>query len=175
VNGHTMVLQLGVGFDGVLIWRTPRRVKRALGFLGVVMSAVRQGIVFDYPQMLVTGELEDGSSREFIAASAMVANAKRWAGPQLLVPTAEPGDDFLDVLLLTYANFRELATFWLAILLPGAPHLRLKFVKHVRMRRLRIEALGRPVEAHIDGEPSVKTPITVECLGRVRLLGAPAA
>jgi diacylglycerol kinase family enzyme len=87
---------------------------------------------------------------------------------------ADPGDDLVDVLLLTYANFRELATFWLSILLPGAPHLRLRFVEHVHMRRLRIDALGRPVEAHVDGEPSVKTPITLEGRGRVRLLGAPA-
>ena len=54
---------------------------------------------------------------------------------------------------------------------PGAPHLRLRFVEHVRMRRLRIEAIARPVEAHIDGEPDLMTPLQVEPLGRVMLLG----
>ena len=172
VNGQPMLLQLGVGFDGLLMWRTPRRVKRALGFLGVVFSALRQGVTFDYPQMRVTGELEDGTTRSVVVTSAMVANAKRWAGPQLLIPTADPGDDLLNVLLLQYRNFPELASFWLAILFPGAPHLRLSFVEHVPMRRLRIEALGRPVEAHLDGEPSVMTPIEVEARGRVTLLGS---
>jgi len=174
VNGQLMLLQLGVGFDGLLMWSTPRRVKRALGFLGVVVSALRQGVTFDYPQMRVTGELEDGTTRSVVVTSAMVANAKRWAGPQLLIPAADPSDDLLNVLLLQYRNFPELASFWLAILFPGAPHLRLPFVEHVPMRRLRIEALGRPVEAHLDGEPSLMTPVQVEARGRVTLLGARA-
>lgn len=171
VNGQTMLLQLGVGFDGLLMWRTPRKVKRALGFLGVVFSAVRHGVTFDFPMMRVTGELEDGSTRSIVVTSTMVANAKRWAGPQLAMPTADPGDDLVDVLLLQYKNFPELALFWFAILFPGAPHLRLRFVEHVRMRRLRIAAIGRPVEAHLDGEPNLMTPLTVEPLGRVSLLG----
>ena len=172
VNGHTMLLQLGVGFDGLLMWRTPRRVKRALGFVGVVFSALRQGVTFDYPQMRVTGELQDGTTRSVVVTSAMVANAKRWAGPQLLIPTADPSDDLLDVLLVQYHNFPQLARFWLAILFPDAPHLRLPYVEHVPVRRLRIEALGRPVEAHVDGEPILTTPLVVEPRGRVTLLGA---
>lgn len=170
VNGRMMLLQLGVGFDGLLMWRTPRRVKRALGFLGVVVSALRQGVTFDYPKMRVSGELEDGATRSVIVTSVMIANAKRWAGPQLAIPSADPSDDLIDVLLLQYRNFPELAAFWLAILFPGAPHLRLRFVEHVRMRRLRVEALGRRVEAHLDGEPDITTPIEVEPLGHVNLL-----
>jgi len=170
VNGRTMLLQLGVGFDGLLMWRTPRRVKRALGFLGVVVSALRQGVTFDFPEMRVTGELETGEIRSMVVTSAMVANAKRWAGPQITVPGADPGDDLIDVLLLQYRSFSQLARFWLAILFPNAPHLRLRFVEHVRMRRLRIEALGRPVEAHLDGEPDLMTPLDVQPLGRVNLL-----
>jgi diacylglycerol kinase (ATP) len=174
VNGRMMLLQLGVGFDGLLMWRTPRRLKRALGFLGVVASALRQGVSFDYPRMRVTGELPNGETRSVVVTSAMVANAKRWAGPQLLVPGADPNDDIVDVLLLQYESFAELASFWLAILLPNAPHLRLRFVQHVPMRRVWIEALGRPVEAHLDGEPVVMTPIDVTPRGRVTLLGLPA-
>ncbi len=173
VNGKPMLLQLGVGFDGLLMWRTPRRLKRALGFAGVVVNALRQGVKFDFPEMRLTGQLETGATRTATVTSALVANAKRWAGPQLTVPDADPGDEIIDVLLLDYRNFFELARFWLAILFPGAPHLRLPFVEHVRMKRLRIEALGRQVEAHLDGEPNVMTPITVEPLGRVRLLGPP--
>jgi diacylglycerol kinase (ATP) len=171
VNGRMMLLQLGVGFDGLLMWRTPRRLKRALGFVGVVVSALRHGVRFDYPEMRVTGELDNGATRSVVVTSTMVANAKRWAGPQLAIPSADPSDDLVDVLLLQYRNFPQLARFWLAILFPGAPHLRLPFVEHVRMRRLRIEALGRPVEAHLDGEPDLMTPLEVEPLGRVVLLG----
>ena len=39
---------------------------------------------------------------------------------------------------------------------------------------LTVTAVGRPVEAHVDGEPALMTPITVEPLGSVTLLGAPA-
>ena len=173
VGGRTMLLQLGVGFDGMLMWRTPRRLKRALGFLGVVASALRHSVAFDFPKMRVTGELESGATRSVVVTSVLVANAKRWAGPQLAIPTADPSDDLVDVLLLQYRNFAQLARFWISILFPGAPHLRLKYVEHVRMRRLRIEALGRPVEAHLDGEPDLMTPMDVEPLGRVHLL-APA-
>lgn len=173
VNDKTMLLQLGVGFDGMLMWRTPRRVKRALGFVGVVLSALRHGPTFDYTEFRVTGELESGETRSVVVTSAMFANAKRWAGPQIAVPRADPGDDLLDVILLRYRNFPQLASFWFAILFPGAPHLRLKFVELTRMRRARIESLGRSVEAHYDGEPELSTPITVEPFGRVRLV-APA-
>src|SRR5688572_17153813 len=138
VNGQFMLLQLGVGFDGLLIWRTPRRIKRALGFVGVVFSALRQGVTFDYPQARVTGELKDGSTRSVVVTSALIANAKRWAGRQLLIPDADPSDDLVNVLLLQYGNFAQLAAFWLALLLPGTPHLRLSFVEHVPMRRVRI-------------------------------------
>lgn len=171
VNGRTMLLQLGVGFDGLLMWRTPRRLKRALGFLGVVVNALRLGPTFDYPPLRVTGEREDGAAFTADATSVMVANAKRWAGPQLTVPAADPADDLVDVLLLSYRSFAQLAHFWLAILFPGAPHLRLPFVSYVRLRRLAVRSLARPVEAHVDGEPDLMTPITVEPLGRVTLLG----
>jgi diacylglycerol kinase family enzyme len=173
VNGRSMLLQLGVGFDGKLIWNTPRAVKRALGFVGVIASALRQGATYDYPRMRVTGELENGSTRSAEVTSAMIANAKRWAGPRLTVPTADPSDDLVDVLLLSYGNFPELARFWIGILLPDSPHLELPFVEHVQMRRLRVEALDRPIEAHLDGEPNVVTPIDVEPLGHVNLLAPP--
>lgn len=171
VNGRTMLLQLGVGFDGKLLWSIPRKVKRALGFVGVVASALRQAVTYDFPPIRVEGELENGSRRSVVVTSAMIANAKRWAGPQLTVPTADPSDDLLDVLLLSYRNFAQLARFWIAILFPGSHHLRLPFVEHVRMRRLRIEGVERPVEAHLDGEPDVVTPIEVEPRGHVTLLG----
>ena len=77
------------------------------------------------------------------------------------------------MLLLTYRNFGQLARFWLAILFPDAPHLRLSYVRHVRMRALRMEALGRPADAHVDGEPGFTTPLRVEPGGLVSLL-APA-
>jgi diacylglycerol kinase family enzyme len=170
VNGRMMLLQLGVGFDGKLLWGTSRAVKRALGFVGVVASAVRHGLAYDYPPLRVTGTLETGAERSVVVTSAMIANAKRWAGPQLTIPDADPTDDLVDVLLLSYRNFAQLARFWISLLLPGAPHLRLPFVEHVRMRRLRIEGLERPVEAHLDGEPDVTTPIEVEPMGHVSLL-----
>lgn len=171
VNGRPMLLQLGVGFDGLLMWRTPRGLKNALGFVGVVLSALRTGLRFDYPQMRVHGELHDGSEHSSVVTSVMVANAKRWAGPQIAVPSADPGDDILDLLLLQYRNFPQLARFWLSILFPGSPHLRLPYVRHVRMRRARIDALHRVVEAHLDGEPDLTTPLRVEPLGHVTLLG----
>lgn len=173
VNDATMLLQLGVGFDGLLLHKTPRSVKRALGFVGVTLSALRTGVVFDYPQMRVTGEMESGDQRSAVVTSVMVANCKRWAGPQLTVPTADPNDDLVDVLLLDYRNFGQLAAFWLGILFPGSLHLKLPYVEHVRMRRLRVDAISRPVEAHVDGEPILTTPIDVRPLGRVHLI-APA-
>ena len=63
--------------------------------------------------------------------------------------------------------------FWISILFPGAPHLRLPYVRHARVRGLRSEALGCEVETRVDGEPTVMTPIDAVKLGRVELL-APA-
>lgn len=171
VNGRMMVLELGVGFDGRLLHRTPRALKRALGFVGVSLNAGRTALTFDYAPVRVTGTLENGAERSVVVTSALVANCKRWAGPPIVIPTADPSDDLIDVLLLQYRNLAQLATFWFAILLPGSPHLRLPYVEHARFRRLRIEALGRPVEAHLDGEPVLTTPLDVAPLGVVHLLG----
>ncbi len=171
VNGAMMLLQLGVGFDGMILRNTPRSVKRALGFIGVMGGALKTGVTYDYPEMRVTGELENGQERSVVVTSAMVANCKRWAGPQIAVPTADPNDDLVDVLLLQYHNFPQLAAFWIGILLPGSPHLKLSYVEHVRMRRLKIVALARPVPAHVDGEPTFTTPLDVKPLGRVNLIG----
>lgn len=173
VNGRMMLLQLGIGFDGTMLRNTPRRVKRALGFVGVAMSAVRTGLTYEYPAMRLTGELANGQERSVVVTSALIANCQRWAGPQLTVPGADPNDDLVDVLLLRYRNFPQLAAFWLGILFPGSPHLRLPYVEHVRMRQLRIEGLDAPVPAHVDGEPVLQTPIAVKPRGRVHLL-APA-
>jgi diacylglycerol kinase family enzyme len=171
VNEQTMILQLGVGFDGMLMWRTPRAVKRALGFIGVSLSALRHSVAFDFAPVRVSGTLASGAQRSVVATSVLVANCRRWAGPRILIPDADPADDVIDVLLLQYQNIRQLTAFWLAILLPGAPHLRLPFVEHARMRGLRIEHVGRPVEAHVDGEPTLMTPLDVAPLGVVHLLG----
>jgi diacylglycerol kinase (ATP) len=173
VNGETMLLQLGIGFDGRLLHDTPRSVKRALGFIGVSMSAVRTGIVYDYPEIRVTGQLENGAERIAVVTSAMVANCQRWAGPQLTVPGADPADDLVDVLLINYRNFPQLAAFWFGVLLPGSVHLRLPYVEHVRMRRLKVDGVGRSVSAHVDGEPVLQTPIDVQPLNLVHLI-APA-
>ena len=173
VNGRPMLLQLGVGFDGQLIARTPRAMKRALGFAGVIAGALRQGATFGFQEMRVTGVLDNGVEHTSIATSVLVANAQRWAGPQLTVPGADPSDDIIDVLLLTYRNFGQLARFWLAVLFPGAPHLRLSYVRYVRMRSLRIESIGQPVHAHIDGEAGLMTPLSIEPSGQVSLLAPP--
>jgi diacylglycerol kinase family enzyme len=171
VNGHLMLLQLGVGFDGQLMWRTSRRLKRIGGFLAVGANAVRLAPSFDHPTMTVSGELESGEWHTTDVTSVMVANCKRWAGPQVTVPNADPTDDLVDVLLLTHQSFFDLARFWLAILLPGSAHLKLRCVRIARFRRLTIHAQGRAVEAHLDGEPDLKTPLSIEPLGRVTLLG----
>jgi diacylglycerol kinase (ATP) len=173
VNSETMLLQLGIGFDGRLLSDTPRSVKRALGFIGVSMSAVRTGVLYDYPEIRVTGQLENGQERSAVVTSAMVANCQRWAGPQLTVPGADPSDDLVDVLLINYRNFPQLAAFWFGVLMPGAVHLRLPYVEHVRMRRLKVDGVVRPVSAHVDGEPVLQTPIDVQPLKLVHLI-APA-
>ena len=142
-----------------------------MGFLA--SWPVRCGSVplYDYPVLTVDGETEIGERLVADVTSVMVANCTRWAGPQITVPTADFSDDLVDVLLLNYRNFFELAQFWLRILFPGAIHLRLPYVRHVRMRRLSMRAVTRPVDAHVDGEPDLTTPIVVEPRGRVTLLG----
>ena len=71
--------QLGVGFDGLLM-ADARRVKRALGFLGVVVSALRQGGDLRFSEMRVTGELETGETRSVVVTSAMVAERRETLG-----------------------------------------------------------------------------------------------
>jgi diacylglycerol kinase (ATP) len=167
----TLILALGVGLDARLMRRTPPRLKRALGLGAVGVASLREFATYDFPQLTVEVEDPTGVVRVHEATYVMVCNTKRYAGPIQAVPTADPEDDELDVILFQSTSRPRLVWFWARQSLPGSGHLQLAGVRHVRVRRFRIESrAGYEVDVHLNGDPCGVTPVDAVPGGTVRIL-----
>jgi len=167
----TLILALGVGLDARLMRRTPSRLKRMLGLGAVGAASLREFATYDFPQLSVEVEDPTGAVAVYEATYVMVCNTKRYAGPIQAVPTADPEDDELDVILFQSRSRPRLVWFWARQPFPGAGHLKLAGVRHVRARRFRIEArAGYEVDVHLNGDPCGVTPVEGAPGGTVRML-----
>ena len=86
------VLMAGAGFDAHVVAGVSKPLKRRVGKLAYAVSFLRQLWAFGFPTYRVS---IDGVSHE--AASVVVTNAKRYAGPYVIAPQADMCDDQLQV------------------------------------------------------------------------------
>jgi diacylglycerol kinase (ATP) len=165
----TLILAMGVGFDARLMLHTPQAAKRRWGLLAVGVTAFREAVRYDFPDIEIEGEDEAGRPFKVRATFVLVANTQRYAGEAIMLPQADPSDDLLDLLVFSSRRRGRLVAFWGLSALPGTTHLRLEGVTTLRARRLRI-ASAAGVEVHLNGDPHGRTPVTLEPSGLVRLI-----
>ena len=171
VNGRAVLLGVGVGFEARAIGHTDGTLKDWLGVAAVSLQGIVEWGRYEFPLLRVTGEDELGTPIELQCNQLLATSPKRYAGHQVVAPSADPTDEVLDAVLLESTSRWELARFWLGIQLPGTAHLEVPGVSTVRARRLRVEsANGRAILAHVNGDAVERTPVTVEPWGPVRLL-----
>lgn len=169
--GCVIILGVSAGFDGRLMHQTDGgMMKQALGPFGMGLMGLAGALQYEFPELRVVGEDDAGTAFDERVTLASATNTKRYAGRVVSVPDADPEDEFLDLMLYDTRSTARLIQFWLLMAAGTLKHLDLPGVRRIRARRFEITTAGRPVEVQINGDPRGTTPISVEPLGRVRLL-----
>ena len=165
----TLILNMGVGFDARLMLHTTMRAKRRWGILAVAVTALREVVRYDFPEIDIEGQDATGRPFKLRGTYMLVGNLKRYAGDAIMLPRADPADELLDLLVFRSCERMRLAAFWALSAIPGSPHIKLDYVRSLRARILRVDS-ATGVEVHLNGDPHGQTPVQLEPSGRVRLL-----
>lgn len=175
VGERAVLLGVGVEFEARAIGNVHPLLKDWLGFWAVGGQGVAEWLRYEFPLLRVCGKDARGVPFETCATQVLVTNPRRYAGPHVVAPRANPADDHLEVVLFRGASRQRLARFWAGVELPGTLHLRVPGVSVVRARSLRIAAAdAEPIRTHVNGDAVEHTPVSVRPWGAVRLL-VPAA
>jgi YegS/Rv2252/BmrU family lipid kinase len=97
-NGHTFVVMAGLGFDAKMLGDSSVPLKKRLGWLAYVLSALRH--LRDRP-VRVSLVADDGPPMRVRASAVIVGNVGWLQGGIRLLPDAAPDDGTLDAVVLT--------------------------------------------------------------------------
>lgn len=92
VGDRRFVLMAGAGFDAHVVAGVDKALKRRIGKMAYALSFARRLWTFGFPDYRVS---IDGARHD--AASVIVTNAQRYAGPYVIAPDADLGDAHLQV------------------------------------------------------------------------------
>lgn len=150
------VLMAGVGFDAHVVEGIDLELKKRVGKGAYVWESLRQLATFGFPRYRIT---IDG--RLYDAASAIIANARCYAGPYVVAPAAGLTRPGLQVLVFRRGGPLAVARSAVAMLrnrLSSLPD-----VSIVEASRIRIEGPeGDPVQG--DGDTLARLSIDIEAL-----------
>jgi diacylglycerol kinase family enzyme len=145
VNGRPFVVMAGLGLDARMLRDASEPLKRRLGWLAYVVSALRH--VRDRP-MRVTVVADGGRPRRMRASAVIVGNVGWLRGGLPLMPEARPDDGYLHAVLLTARGW----TGWLALI----AHVLTRRGASQQLTRLRFRDLHVDVDRvqpwELDGE-----------------------
>lgn len=150
-NGRHFVMMAGVGFDAHLVSHINTWLKRRLGRATYVAHALISVFGFPYRRYHVT---VDGATYD--AASAVIANGRRYGGPFSCAPNAHLEAPYLDVCLFLRSGPWNVVRYATALAL-GRLH-RLDDVVVVRGSEITINGTdGEPVQC--DGDITARLPL----------------
>jgi diacylglycerol kinase family enzyme len=161
------LLMAGIGFDAEVVHRVDLRLKRRLGKLAYLVSAVQ---VFSSrsPQPFEV-VLEDGSV--LTGFGVIIGNGRFYGGPFSLTPGASLTEDLFEVCLLRKGGRWNLLHCLLRMLLrrPLAPAGALLF----KTRSLTLR--GAPVPVQVDGDPHGRLPMPFRAVSGELVMVLPPA
>ena len=153
-NGRPFVLMASAGFDAEVVHAVPLSLKRRLGKLAYVITALRTGFKRKSASLKV---ILDGE--ELTGKLAVASNARHYGGPFVICPDASVTKAGLQMLILEKDDPLSAIRFGLALLL-GRVH-KARGVKLMPFDRARILS-KTPVAVQIDGDPFGTTPVEIE-------------
>jgi diacylglycerol kinase family enzyme len=146
-------------------------MKQRLGRTGIAFVGMGEILRYDFPPLVLTGVNARDEPVELRGAQVILATVKRWAGGNTGIPMADPGDDLIDAVVVEPRSRLHMLIFWGLMTMPGGRPLTLPGVRHVQLKRARVEcADGHAIEAHVNGEPVAKTPFVMEPGGVVKVI-----
>lgn len=160
-NGRPFLLWAGVGFDARVMRNVQPRWKRRFGRAGIFARGLAEYARYEFPRLEV---LVDGVA--YAATFAVVCHARRYAGEWIIAPEALVTGSSMDVMLFSGTSRWQLLGLFRHLQGGKGGHLRQAEVRIVR--GLNVEISSREayaVEAHVDGDAVLDTPIRCQAMG----------
>lgn len=160
--GRHSVIGTGVGFDARVMGNAVPVLKRLFGRAGIGWTATVEWLKYEFPPIEVTGVDAAGAPFRREATFVLSANTRRYGGDSILSPSADPGDDLLDLVLFTSRSMADLFHFYRLLPRGRAEQLSVRGVDHFPVRSFTARSLaGYELEVQVDGDGAGKTPVTV--------------
>ncbi len=153
VNGEMFLLMVGAGFDGAVVSAIQPSMKRRLGKLAFVFEGLKTWV--KGPRYPISVEI-DGMVEE--AAWVVVTNARHYAGPFVLAPTADIADPHLQAFIFQKQSRLAFAGYFLGLALGHVA--RMPGVHVSRFQELDLSSAG-PVPVEVDGDAFQNLPLTI--------------
>lgn len=148
INGERFAVMAGVGLDASMIADASSALKRRVGTLAYVVSALKQIRTLRSQVFRVDVEA-DGESWSGRSAMVLIGNCGDVSGGLTVFPDAQPDDGRLDVAIVTATSLRA----WLSVLgrmVLSRPQ-RSDLVRRSSARHI-VVRLDRPLPYELDGE-----------------------
>lgn len=166
IDGRRFVLMAGAGFDAAVVKAIDPRLKRALGKAAYAIESLRQMATYAFPPL---GLEIDGRTEH--AASILILNGRRYAGPYTCAPDGDLGAPGFQVVLFEAVGRLAVLRYGLALLLDRLPLSR--GIRILPATSIRLAAPpGAPVQADGDWVAALPLDITLDLLP-IRLLVPP--
>ena len=157
-NGHVFMQMAGVGLDAKVIDETSWDMKKALGPLAYLVSAVK--VLGERPARLTVTD-DQGNKHEGV--SVVLGNGELYGGQFKLFPQASNCDRLLDVIVFKDSGYRLVAETMRGLAL-GKINVSSDMVEYFTTTEARIETDGeKPVPFEVDGELASETPVEITC------------
>ncbi len=153
VNGDLFLLMVGAGFDGEVVGAIKPSMKRRVGKFAFVLEGLKALLKGpEYPiSVVVDGEPQD-------AAWVVVTNARHYAGPFVLAPTADIADPHLQAFIFQKHSRLAFAGYFLGLALGRVD--RMPGVQVSQFQKLELSSV-MPVPVEVDGDAYQNLPLTI--------------
>lgn len=152
-NGRPFVLMASSGFDAEVVHGVPLALKRKLGKLAYVLTALKVALRRQRSDIEVVTDGETIHCR-----MAVVTNASHYGGPFVLCPQTGATQPGLYLIALLNDSFPALVRIGMALLFGRLHKARDIVMRPVDETTLRADV---PVAAQIDGDPYGTTPLII--------------
>lgn len=153
VNGETFLLMVGAGFDGAVVGAIKPSMKRRFGKLAFVWEGLKAWLKGPghSVSVLLDGDLVD-------AAWVVVTNARHYAGPFVLAPTADIAEPRLQAFIFEKHSRLAFAGYFLGLSL--GQMARMPGVRVSCFQELSLSGAA-PVPVEVDGDTYQNLPVTI--------------
>jgi len=149
-GGRIFLLMLSAGPDSLTLQHIPPRLKLHGGKVGIAAQALLEFMRGNLPRFEVA---MNGERRP--VSWCIAGNARRYGGPYVATPGADPFSPGFEVVLLARHGRRATARFFFAI--PSGRHLGLRGVTHAPAQHVAL--LGEGVPYQLDGDAAGFLPV----------------